>query len=277
MANVIDIDDFDLNKTLRVAAEFGTDRFGYVVTPNVDHIIRHYDDANFRALYAEAAYVLLDSRFLANTAAIIRGQTLPVCCGSDLAAAVFDSVLKPNDVIVLVGGTKAQADTLRTRYSLKALHHIDPPMNFIGDTAAVEDCLQQIEAIGTFRFCFLAIGCPQQEIIAQKLKRRGKVRGLAFCVGAAINFITGTERRAPVWIQTLGFEWFFRLLGSPRRLAKRYLLKGPRFFLLLPRIELKLRRSSGFADVATTSRLHSHPPQMPVATTAIAGGRGSAS
>jgi exopolysaccharide biosynthesis WecB/TagA/CpsF family protein len=280
MTNVIDIDDFDLYETLKVASEFGTDRFGYVVTPNVDHVIRHYDDPTFRALYEDATYVVLDSRFLANAAALIRGQTLPVCCGSDLALSVFTSVLKPHDVAVLVGGTKAQADTLRARYGLKALHHIDPPMNFIRDKAAVEQCLTQIESIGPFRFCFLAIGCPQQEIIAQKLKQRGKARGLAFCVGAAINFMTGVARRAPVWLQQLGFEWCYRLMSSPRRLARRYLLKGPRFFLLLPRIELKLRRRVGAEVVdfgAAASKLQSHAKTIPVATTAIAGTGGSAS
>jgi UDP-N-acetyl-D-mannosaminuronic acid transferase (WecB/TagA/CpsF family) len=148
-------------------------------------------------------------------------------------------------------------------------------MNFINDEAAVEDCLSQIEAIGSFRFCFLAIGSPQQEIIAHKLKTRGKARGLAFCVGAAINFMTGVERRAPVWMQNLGFEWFFRMASSPRRLAKRYLLKGPRFFFLLPRIELKLRNRSVAAEMKEFVQAHS--PTIPVATTAIAGGGGSPS
>jgi UDP-N-acetyl-D-mannosaminuronic acid transferase (WecB/TagA/CpsF family) len=115
-------------------------------------------------------------------------------------------------------------------------------MNFIRDEWAVESCLQAIEASSPFRFCFLAIGCPQQEIIAQKLKQRGVARGLALCIGASINFITGVEKRAPRWMRTSGFEWLFRLLQNPKRLAKRYLVRGPRIFLLLPRLELRLRR-----------------------------------
>ncbi len=115
-------------------------------------------------------------------------------------------------------------------------------MNFIGDAAAVETCLREIEAASPFRFCFLAIGSPQQEIVAQKLKERGVARGLALCVGASVNYITGVERRAPLWMQQLGFEWLFRLLQDPRRLAKRYLVRGPRIFLLLRRIELRVRR-----------------------------------
>jgi len=95
-----------------------------------------------------------------------------------------------------------------------------------------------------FRFCFLVIGSPQQEMIAQKLKERGIARGLALCVGAAINFLTGIETRAPLWMQQAGLEWLYRLSRDPRRLWRRYLVRGPKIFLLLWRIELRVRRSA---------------------------------
>jgi exopolysaccharide biosynthesis WecB/TagA/CpsF family protein len=258
MANFLDIDDYDLDEALKVVAGFGSDRFGYVVTPNVDHVIRHYYDAQFRALYAQAAYVLLDSRFLAHTVGLVKRQVLRVCLGSDLTTSVLHTVIKPHDVAVLVGGTAAQAQELRVLFGLRALHHIDPPMNFIRDAAAVESCLRDIEAISPFRFCFLAIGSPQQEIIAQKLKERGIARGLALCVGAAINYITGIEKRAPLWMQQSGFEWLYRLLQNPRRLAKRYLVRGPIIFPLLWRIELRVRRQP--APLPGDSREISIPP-----------------
>jgi exopolysaccharide biosynthesis WecB/TagA/CpsF family protein len=244
MSNVIDFDDYDLTEALQIVAAFGSDRYGYVVTPNVDHIIRHYQDAQFRDLYAQAAYVLLDSRFLAHTVGLVKRQVLRVCLGSDLTTSVLCTVIKPHDVAVLVGGTAAQAQMLRARFGLSSLHHIDPPMNFIRDADAVETCLINIEAASPFRFCFLAIGSPQQEIIARKLKERGVARGLALCVGAAVDYLTGIEKRAPHWMQQLGFEWLFRLLQNPRRMAKRYLVRGPLIFPLLFRIELRLRRST---------------------------------
>jgi exopolysaccharide biosynthesis WecB/TagA/CpsF family protein len=244
MVNVLDIDNYDLDGALKVVAEFGTDRYGYLVTPNVDHVIRHYQDHHFRTLYSHAAYVLLDSRFLARTLSVFKRQALRVCLGSDLTSAVFSSVIRPSDVAILVGGTAAQAQTLRDRFGLRALHHIDPPMNMIRDPAAMEDCLRRIEAFGAFRFCFLAIGSPQQEIIAKSLKDRGVARGLALCIGASVNFMTGVEKRAPKWMQHWGFEWLYRLIQNPRRLAKRYLVRGPIIFLLLRRIEMRVRRSS---------------------------------
>jgi exopolysaccharide biosynthesis WecB/TagA/CpsF family protein len=242
MPNVMNIDDYDLSEAQEIVATFGTERYGYVVTPNVDHIIRHHDDAQFRTLYSNAAYVLLDSRFLAHIVGLFKQQSLRVCLGSDLTTCLLESVIKPHDVAVLVGGTSEQAQMLRARFELKALHHVDPPMNFIYDAAAVDACLREVEAASPFRFCFLAIGSPQQEIIAHQLQQRGIARGLALCIGASINYITGSERRAPRWMQKLGLEWLFRLLQNPKRMAKRYLVRGPRIFLLLSRIKLRLRR-----------------------------------
>jgi exopolysaccharide biosynthesis WecB/TagA/CpsF family protein len=243
MANVLNIDDYDLEDSLKAIAAFGSDRYGYLVTPNVDHVIRYYQDMQFRALYAQASYVLLDSRFLAHTLALLKRQVLRVCLGSDLTAAVLSRVIKPLDAAVLVGGTAAQAHYLRERFGLRALHHIDPPMKFVRDPEAVETCLRQIEAVGPFRFCFLAIGSPQQEIIAKKLKDRGIARGLALCIGASVDFLTGIEKRAPKWMQQAGLEWLYRLVQNPRRLAKRYLVRGPMIFLLLWQIDLCVRRS----------------------------------
>jgi len=259
MKHVLDIDDHDLDEALQLVATFGSDRYGYIVTPNVDHIIRHHEDSHFRRLYAQAAYVLLDSRFLAHTVGLVKRQVLRVCLGSDLTTAMLNSIIKPLDAMILVGGTREQAQILKERYGLVRLRHIDPPMNFIRDPLAVETCLREIEAASPFRYCFLAIGSPQQEIIAQKLKERGSARGLALCVGAAIDFLTGIERRAPVWMQEAGLEWLYRLSRNPRRLWKRYLVRGPKIFLLLWRIELRVRRSAPIPNTAT-------PNTVPIAT-----------
>lgn len=242
MTNVLEIDDYELREALAIIAAFGSERFGYLVTPNVDHVIRYVEDGEFRELYAQAALVLLDSRFLAHLVGLMKRRRYRVSSGSDLTAAVLSGVIRPNDVVVVVGGSTHQVQELRVRFGLLALHHIDPPMNFIRDASAVEACLREIEAISPFRFCFLAIGSPQQEIIARKLKERGIARGLALCIGASINYVTGVEKRAPRWMQKMGCEWLFRLLQNPQRLGRRYLLRGPRIFLLLPRIELRLRR-----------------------------------
>ena len=209
-----------------------------------DHLIRLHEDVAFRALYASAAYVLLDSRFLAHLLEFTKGICLPVCTGSDLTAKVLSDVAASDDSLVLIGGNVEQAQLLRNRYGFTQLAHYNPPMGFIQDEAAVEACLHFVETHSPFRFCLLAIGSPQQEIMARRLKERGIARGLALCIGASINFLTGVEQRAPQWMQRAGLEWLFRLLQEPQRMATRYLVRGPRVFAILRNAQIILRPPS---------------------------------
>lgn len=50
-------------------------------------------------------------------------------------------------------------------------------------------------------------------------------------VGAAFDFLAGSKRQAPAWMQRCGLEWLFRLASEPRRLWRRYLIQNPRFLL----------------------------------------------
>jgi N-acetylglucosaminyldiphosphoundecaprenol N-acetyl-beta-D-mannosaminyltransferase len=240
----IPIDDYDVGEFAAVAARFGRERCGFVVTPNVDHLIRYYEDPTFRAQYRAADFILMDSRFAARLVRLLKGVRLPVCTGSDLTARLLSDVVQPTDAIVMIGGDEEQARQIAARYGLQNLRHHNPPMGFIKDPVAVEECLKFIENAGPFRFCFLAVGSPQQETLAQALRARGIARGLALCIGASLNFLTGHERRAPVWMQKLALEWLFRLMQNPRRLARRYLVRGPRIFAHLRRSRVVLRKAA---------------------------------
>jgi exopolysaccharide biosynthesis WecB/TagA/CpsF family protein len=242
MGTRIPIDDYDVPEFTALAAGLGSDRYRFVVTPNVDHLIRYYEELNFRAIYDAADYVLLDSRFMSHLLRLSRGIRLRVCPGSDLTERMFKVVIGRGDTIVLIGGSAAQARSLVRNFGLTNLQHINPPMGFIRDACALESCLRFIEAHSPFRFCFIAVGCPQQEVLAYHLKARGRACGLALCVGASINFLTGVERRAPRWMQRIGMEWSYRMLANPGRLGRRYLVRGLHIFPLLQRLTFWLRR-----------------------------------
>ena len=248
---VCEIDDFDLASFSRTAAGFGMAHYGYVVTPNVDHLISYCEDPSFRALYRSAQYSLLDSRVVALAMRLLKGMHLAVCTGSDLTAQLLGHVVSPLDPIILIGGSASQAQEIVASYGLGNVQHHNPPMGFINSADATETCLRFIEAHSPFRFCFLAVGSPQQEMIAQRLQARDKARGLVLCVGASLNFLTGAERRAPRWMRRFALEWLYRLAQDPKRLARRYLLRGPRFFGYLVRGRLVLRpRRTGSAASA---------------------------
>jgi exopolysaccharide biosynthesis WecB/TagA/CpsF family protein len=82
-------------------------------------------------------------------------------------------------------------------------------------------------------------------MLAQRLRQRAVARGLVLCVGASIDFVTGKQQRAPVWMQRLGIEWLYRLGQNPRRLARRYLIRSPRFFLYQRHAQIVLRPAAG--------------------------------
>ena len=224
------IDNYILPEFLVEAASFGVNRYGYVVTPNVDNFISLHESESFRNMYGDAAYILLDSRVAAFFFRLVHRIRIPVCPGSDLTAALFNQVIQPIDRIVLIGCSEQQAHLLRNQFGLVHLFHHNPPMGFIKDEGAVEACLQFVETVSPFRFCLIALGNPQGVIVAHRLAVRGRARGLALAIGASVDFLTGKQKRAPAWIQRIGFEWLFRLAQNPRRLAWRYLVRGPKFF-----------------------------------------------
>ena len=215
--------------------------FAYVVTPNVDHIVRLAKAPNdVRMAYADAALCLCDSRVLARLARIC-GVELSVVPGSDLVAALFARVVRARDRICLVGGSDADAAALRVLHPALDIVHHRPPMGLRNDPGARRVAVDFV-ASAKARVTLLAVGSPQQELLAHELAQRADVRGTALCIGASVDFLVGTQTRAPMPVRRLGMEWAWRLASDPRRLARRYLVEGPAIFPLVWRWQRQRRR-----------------------------------
>lgn len=206
------------------------DAFAYVVTPNVDHMVQIAADPALRPVYDDATIRLNDSRVLARLAKV-RDVSLTVVPGSDLIVALFDRVLAPGDRYSLIGGSRELAAQLRLKFPALDLVHHEPPMGLRRDPRARAAAVRAAAEAGA-RFILLAVGAPQQEILAHEMAQDSGVSGTALCIGAAIDFIVGAQRRAPRTVQRAGLEWAWRLFGNPRRLARRYLWDGPKIFAL---------------------------------------------
>mgnify|MGYP003654524634 FL=1 len=75
---------------------------------------------------------------------------------------------------------------------------------------------------------WVGLSTPKQEQFAFYLSKFTKVKYI-ITVGAAFDFHIGNVKQAPNWIQSIGMEWFFRLLMEPKRLWKRYFDIVPSF------------------------------------------------
>ncbi|MDQ3897332.1 MAG: WecB/TagA/CpsF family glycosyltransferase [Actinomycetota bacterium] len=80
---------------------------------------------------------------------------------------------------------------------------------------------------------WLGLGTPKQDWEAARLA--AAVPAVFCAVGAAFDFVAGTKKQAPAWMQQRGLEWFHRLATEPRRLWRRYLFGNARFLTAVTR------------------------------------------
>ena len=80
---------------------------------------------------------------------------------------------------------------------------------------------------------FVAITSPKKEIFLNKYKKELKNVNFIMGVGGSFDVISGKIKRAPLWMQNLGLEWFFRLIQEPKRMWKRYLVGNSKFIWLV--------------------------------------------
>ena len=219
------------DSVLEIIAETG-ESFKYLVTPNVQHMVKLLENpAVLQPLYQRAWRVFCDSRVLSRLARF-SGLRLPVITGSDLTARLIARSGEQGLTIAVVGPTPAARATLERRYpGLNVVLHT-PPMGFITSEHEIRKCVDFVVKAQA-PLTFLAVGMPQQEILAGHIADHPQARGVGLCIGASIDFLTGKQRRAPIWVQKAGLEWLHRLCSDPRRLASRSLLDCPRIFYFM--------------------------------------------
>lgn len=205
--------------------------FKYVVTPNVDHIVRLWKDTEvYKPLYNGAWLSVCDSRILEVLAKLSSIPLSPVP-GSDLTARLFHKEIKADEPVNVIGGDDEIIATMKRDFGLTNLNQHEPPWGLKNKPDAIAACADFV-ATHPARFTFICVGSPQQEMVAQAIEARSDCVGVGLCVGASLEFLTGRIKRAPLWMQKMRIEWLHRLASEPKRLWKRYLLDGPKIFLI---------------------------------------------
>ena len=209
--------------------------FRYVVTPNADHMVRYLEGGIEKHVYEAAQYHVCDSRIL-NLLAKRVGKDLQPFPGSDLVRTVLEAQEARSLRIAIVGPGEADIAALRARFPELALDHIPSAARMDPGDPAWVSCHEAL-MVAEFDLLLICLGFPKQEYMAHGLMQAGKAHGLGLCIGASIDFLTGKQKRAPVWMQGMHLEWLHRLGSQPRRLGRRYLVDGPRIFRHFRRLE----------------------------------------
>lgn len=218
----------------------------YVVTPNVDHVVKLQTHAAMQAAYRDAALVVADGWPIVAASRWL-GRTLPErVAGSDLVPRLLAAGASlPEFRVYLLGaapGVAAQAaERIEKRWpGVKVCGFASPPLGFETDRAACDAIVANINAVEP-HLLIVGLGAPKQEIWLQQNAPHLWSR-VAIAAGATIDFLAGQQRRAPRWMQRANLEWFYRLATNPRRLASRYVLDAVVFPRLLAREWWRMRR-----------------------------------
>lgn len=222
----------------------GGETTGYVVTPNVDHIVRLEKDAAFRQAYRQADLILADGKPLLWISKWLKTPIREKVSGSDLFPQVCRMAAQTGRSLYFLGAAPGVADLaaekLRAQYpTIQIRGCYSPPRGFEKDKEELLKIREKVRAAQP-DILILALGTPKQELFIYQNRDLLGVP-VTLCLGAAIDFAAGKAKRAPRWMQQHGLEWLYRLIREPRRMFKRYLIDD----LQILGIILKYGRGAG--------------------------------
>lgn len=80
---------------------------------------------------------------------------------------------------------------------------------------------------------FVAITSPIKENFLYRHRKALRNVNFIMGVGGSFDVFAGEVKRAPVWMQKIGMEWFYRFLQEPKRMWRRYLVGNSKFIYLV--------------------------------------------
>lgn len=218
---------------------------GFVVTPNVDHLVRLQFDRDFYEIYNGADYRVCDSQIVKYASRFLGRPIQEKISGSDLFPAFYQYYKDdPSVTVFLLGAAegvaaKAQESVNRKVNRQMVIGSYSPPFGFDKDS---EECAKIIKMINDSKATVLVVGlgAPKQEKWIARFRSELTHVKVFLPLGATLDFEAGNVTRSPRWMSQVGLEWLYRLLMEPQRLWKRYLVDD------LPFLKLILSEKFGF-------------------------------
>lgn len=202
----------------------------YICVSNVHMCMEVFDDRGYATAVNGSDLTVPDGKPIFWAQRALGNKYAQQVRGEDLMLVVCKKAENLGFSVGFFGATEELLDKLKVKL-LEKFPKLDiafiyaPPFRAITD----DEDKQYVEAINNsdIGVLFVGLGCPKQEIWMSSHK--GRVNCIMLGVGAAFDFIAGTKKKAPSWVQKTGLEWLFRLISEPRRLWRRYLKHNPRF------------------------------------------------
>ncbi|OQY42306.1 MAG: hypothetical protein B6240_14110 [Desulfobacteraceae bacterium 4572_87] len=232
--------DMAVNRIFSMIDDFAVDgRARLVATVNVDFLVnthawfrKHIRHPELLDILRRADMVTADGMPIVWASKLLGTPLKERVTGADLVPRLAEEASKRKKTIFLLGGRgdvgQKAADLLQAWYPGFEVAGVYSPFVHVEGEAILETEAEDLEIVDRINrsnadILLLAFGNPKQEIWFERNRLRLKVP-VSIGVGGTYEFIVGSVKRAPVWMQKTGTEWIFRMTQDPRRLVKRYLL-----------------------------------------------------
>ena len=215
----------DMDKTIEyITGNLEALRGDYICVSNVHTTVMAFRDEEYRKVQNSGAMALPDGQplsIVSRRRGYAQAKRVP---GPDLMPAILNLSQEKGYTHYFYGSTKSTLEQLKkailSKYpKVKIVGMYAPPFRELTEEED-EKITRRINDSGA-DFVWVALGAPKQE--RWMYEHRGRVGGLMIGVGAAFDFIAGTVKRAPMWMQKLCLEWVFRIMQDPKRMIPRYL------------------------------------------------------
>lgn len=215
----------------------------YVVTPNTDIIVKMSKDDELLDVCSNADLILTDGEVVVKLSKLLGNPIKERIAMTDFVWDVLDMATDKGYGIFFLGGKEdvlsKGVDRIRTKYpKLKVSGVYSPPLGFEKNEKELFITNEKIKNSGA-DLLIVFLGCPKQEKFIAANKNIYNVP-VSITMGGCIDFIgNGNIKRAPVWMQKVGLEWFFRFMQEPERLFKRYFLDDMQIFPMVIKYRIR--------------------------------------
>ncbi|MEO0949324.1 MAG: WecB/TagA/CpsF family glycosyltransferase [Cyanobacteria bacterium J06641_5] len=209
---------------------------GWCVTVNLEILRRIQHDPSLRELVAGSSLRVADGITLVWASKIAGIPLSERVCGSSLIYSLTTAAVRRERSVFLLGGNEgvaaqAAAQLQQQNPGLRVTGTYCPPFGFDREPQKIDEIVARLQ-VAQPDIVYVALGFPKAEkLIAQIHHHLPKAWWIG--VGISFSYVAGEVGRAPVWVQNLGLESYYRLAQEPRRLARRYLVDGPPFVALM--------------------------------------------